>query len=369
MLKKFSLILIIIISFLAGSFLLPLKTDVQLPPAIAYTPAELSKSSDEQKNIDVYKNAAPGVVYISTVVLTVDPFDMFSHYKQQEGSGSGVIIDSVQGIVLTNLHVIQDAAKISILVKDGQSYSAKLLGFDAEYDLAVLRFKEIPENLVEVPFGDSAKLEVGQNVLAIGNPFGLNKTLTTGIISSLDRTIRRADGDLFKGLIQTDAAINPGNSGGPLLDTSGQLIGLNTAILSQSGDSAGIGFAVPVNKIKKVLPELIATGKILRPYIGWLVSDTNQGPMIRRVQKDSPAEKAGVVPIERFVRQGFLQGFIRNYDEADIIISVNGIPVSNQEEIEDLVIESEKNIEFEFVLRKGNRQGPERKVLIKPDLK
>jgi len=223
------------------------------------------RSVEEEQTIQIYKSANESVVFITTITMAIDPLDFFQELRPREGTGSGIIVDASRGIIITNLHVIKDAHRIEIILSDGRSHAARLVGYDEEYDLAVLQLSEPPQGLVDLEFADSARLEIGQRVLAIGNPFGLNRTLTTGIVSSLERTVRSPGGIIMKGLIQTDAAINPGNSGGPLLDMEGRLIGINTAILSQSGDSAGIGFAVPINQIKRVLPELIATGKVLRP--------------------------------------------------------------------------------------------------------
>lgn len=326
------------------------------------------RSETEERTIRVYKETNEAVVFITTISLTVDPFDLFLEVEPREGTGSGVIVDARRGIILTNLHVIQDADKIEISTAHGQSYHARLLGFDKELDIAVLELHNSPANLVAVDLGDSSRIAVGQQVLAIGNPFALNRTLTSGIISSLDRTVKNPNGFLMKGLIQIDAAINPGNSGGPLLDMDGRMIGLNTAILSRSGDSAGIGFAVPVNDIHRVLPELIATGKVLRPKIGWILVDTNQGPMVRRVIEGGPAEEAGIQPIERRVNEAFRQGFVRDFDRADLLVKVNGNPVESVDEVQNLVSSSDPKKAIMFTLRKGGLRGPEREVSIKPML-
>ncbi|MCO6432142.1 MAG: trypsin-like peptidase domain-containing protein [Deltaproteobacteria bacterium] len=324
------------------------------------------RTDEEERTIQIYKSSSNAVVFISTITFEVDPFDAFMDVKPREGTGSGFIIDAKRGIILTNLHVLQAAQKIEIILEDGQDHKARLLGFDQEYDIAVLQLVDPPKDLVSLKFGDSSKVEVGQRVLAIGNPFGLNRSLTTGIISSLDRSVKSPNGNVMKGLIQTDAAINPGNSGGPLLDMEGRIIGINTAILSQSGDSSGIGFAIPINQIKRVLPELIATGKVLRAKMGWVLVDTNQGPMVRRVAKGSPAEVAGVTPIERIVENVFRLGYVRDFDRADLIYEVNGKRVRTKDEVEDLVAQSNPREPITFTLRRGGAKGEERKVAIKP---
>lgn len=336
----------------------------EIPPATQIA----RRTQEEQQTIDAYKNTNSAVVFISTVSLSFDPYEVFPEIRPREGSGSGFIIDSKRGIILTNLHVIQDAQKIEILLDNGQSYRAKLLGYDQEYDIAVLQIVDPPSSLTALTFADSAKVEVGQRVLAIGNPFGLNRSLTTGIVSSLDRTVKSPSGNILKGMIQTDAAINPGNSGGPLLDMEGRIIGINTAILSQSGDSAGIGFATPINQIKRVLPELIATGKVLRPKIGWMLVDSNQGPLVARIVPGGPADSAGINPLERIVENVFRRGYVRDFERADLIYAVNGVRVRSKEDVEDAIQQSDPRKSIVFTMRLGGINGKERRVSIKPEL-
>src|SRR6266550_3797935 len=232
------------------------------------TPANItdpSLATDEQNNIEVYKAVSPGVVYIQSTTTVRDFFGMFS--RPQEGAGSGSIIDE-QGDILTNFHVIADTEKLTVSFGSGKTYAAKVVGKDPDTDLAVIRLLETPkEPLTIVPLGDSDKLIVGQKVLAIGNPFGLDRTLTTGVISGLQRPIRAENGRQIEGAIQTDASINPGNSGGPLLDSHGRMIGINSQIESPSGASAGVGFAIPVNIAKRIVPQLVKNGAVLRPNL------------------------------------------------------------------------------------------------------
>lgn len=328
-----------------------------------------SRTREEEQTIKVYKTASQAVVFITTISLTVDPSDIFLEVQPTEGSGSGIIVDAAKGIVLTNLHVVQDAQQIQVALLDGRTFQAHRIGFDKEFDIAVIRLVNPPKNLVSLDFSDSSKVEVGQRVLAIGNPFGLGGTLTTGIVSSLDRTVKSPTGTVMRGLIQTDAAINPGNSGGPLLDGDGRVIGINTAILSQSGDSAGIGFAVPINQIRRVLPELIATGKVLRPKMGWRLVDTTQGPMILRLLEGAPAHLAGLQPIERRVDQVYVKGYIRDFDRADLIIKVNGKAVSTSDEVDGMVQQSAPGTEISLTVRRGGRTGPEREIKVTPVLR
>ena len=261
-----------------------------------------SVTEDEKNNIAVYEKVADGVVNITSTAIQMDFF--FSAFPAQ-GSGSGSIIDT-KGHILTNHHVVANAQKLEVTLADGSKWSAKLIGSDPDSDLAVIKIDAPKEKLKVIPMGDSKNLRIGQKVLAIGNPFGLERTLTTGIISSLGRTIRSEVGTLMEDIIQTDAAINPGNSGGPLLSSEGEIIGINSAIISPSGGSVGIGFAIPINTAKKVVPQLIAKGYVSYPWIGatiqslipeiakYLKINVERGAMIAAVEKGGPADKAGL---------------------------------------------------------------------------
>lgn len=347
-----------------------LATLLALTPAYVFAEDEIApRSPEEDRYITVYRETNESVVFITTTTNTIDPFEVVPRVRPEEGTGSGIVVDGPKGIILTNYHVIQSADKIQITLGNGRSYAARLVGLDPADDLAVLQIRNPPEELKAIPFANSSKLEVGQKVLAIGNPFGLNRTLTVGIVSSLNRTIKSPTGRLMKGLIQTDAAINPGNSGGALLDMAGRLIGVNSAILSQSGDSAGIGFAVPINLIRKVLPELVATGKVSRPELGWVLVDTSQGPMVYRVFPETPAAQAGIQPILRRVDSVFVQGFVRDFERADLIYSINGKRVASKEEVEDFVESSTAREPVVIVLKRGGSAGPEREVRLKPEFR
>lgn len=326
-----------------------------------------SRSAEEQRTIDVYRGVNEAVVFITTITLTYDPFEFFMDYQPREGTGSGVVVDARRGIILTNNHVIGDAHRIEVTLADGNNYKASLVGSDPETDIGVIQIVNPPPTLTAATFGDSANLEIGQRVLAIGNPFGLTRTLTQGIVSSLDRTVKSPTGSILRGLIQTDAAINPGNSGGPLLDADGRLVGINTAILSQSGDSAGIGFAIPIDGIRKVLPELIRTGKIARPFLGWALVDTNQGPMIFRTQAGGPADKAGLVAIERRVADVFLRGVVRDPNGADLIVAVNDQAVADRSQVDDFVKQNTPPDQpIRLRVRRGGKRGREREVVVRP---
>lgn len=223
-----------------------------------------SAVSDEQNNIEVYRTLSPGVAFINTTSYTQN---FWGDVEEGRGNGSGSVIDT-SGNILTNYHVIEGAQKLTVSFGGEKTYTASVVGGDPDTDLAVIRLDEPPSGLTVIPLGDSDKLVVGQKVLAIGNPFGLDRTLTTGVISGLQRPIRARNGRPIDAAIQTDASINPGNSGGPLLDKLGRMIGINSQILSPAGGSVGVGFAIPVNTARRVVPQLIQFGEVRRPRLG-----------------------------------------------------------------------------------------------------
>ncbi|MCI5064237.1 trypsin-like peptidase domain-containing protein [bacterium] len=322
---------------------------------------------EERQTIEVYKRTKDAVVFISTESMSGDVLSSGGN-SSIKGAGAGFVIDEEKRIVVTSLHVISDAKAMKILLSDGKTYPARLLGHDPEYDVAILQLLDGPEKLVSIPFGNSRKLEVGQRVLAIGNPHGLARTLTSGIISSLHRTVRSPHNTVMSDLIQTDAALNPGSSGGPLLNSRGELIGMNVAILSQSGDSAGISFAIPIHRIRRVLPELVATGKVLRPRVGWLLVNTNQGPLVRRVRDGGPADEAGVQPLEREVGTPFQGGFRQDFQQADLIRRIQGKVVHTEEDVDRLVLSARRGEPITVELQRGGKGGPVRTVVLKPVL-
>ena len=304
--------------------------NVNSPPPIS----DPSMASDEENNIEVYKAVSPGVVYIQSTTTVTDFLGMYS--QAREGAGSGSVIDD-QGNILTNYHVIADAEKLTVSFGGGKTYAARVVGRDPDTDLAVIRLVERPAEAVTiVPMGDSDKLVVGQKVLAIGNPFGLDRTLTTGGMSGLQRPMRSQNRKQFEGAIQTDASINPGNSGGPLLDSHGRMIGINSQIESPSGASAGVGFAIPINIAKRIVPELVRNGAIQRPKLGIIPRDvetlTSQvempvsyGVLIWQIQPGGPAASAG------------LRGMARTDDGSielgDIIVGVDGEKINDNDEL------------------------------------
>ena len=293
-------------------------------------------ASDERNTIEIFELASPSVVYISTRQRVIDLWtrDVSSVPR---GTGSGFFWDDM-GHVVTNNHVVEGASEANVRLNDGRSYRAALVGSSPAHDLAVLRIRVPFDRPPPVPVGTSSDLKVGQKVFAIGNPFGLDYTLTSGIVSALDRSLAEENGTTIDHLIQTDAAINPGNSGGPLLDSAGRLIGINTAIYSPSGAYAGIGFAVPVDTVNRVVPQLIAQGKYIRPGLGIAVDEAInraltrelgiEGVLVLRVEPGSSAEAAGLAGA-RMSREGDLipgdviQSFDgRRVESADDLISM-----------------------------------------------
>lgn len=268
---------------------------------LGITPA-WTMTEDERNNIDIYERLSPGVVNITSTVLE---HDFFFNVVPRQGTGSGTVIDA-QGYILTNHHVIEDARKLEVTLANGKKYPAKLIGSDPDSDVAVVKIDPKRETLAVIPMGTSANLKVGQKVVAIGNPFGLAQTLTTGVISSIGRSLRASNGSLLEDIIQTDASINPGNSGGPLIDSSGKMIGINTAIFSPTGANVGIGFAIPIDTARTVLQELIDKGYYAYPWIGAsmrtltaslaeaLKLPVSSGAMIVETSPRGPADRAGL---------------------------------------------------------------------------
>ncbi|MDT8448512.1 MAG: trypsin-like peptidase domain-containing protein [bacterium] len=289
---------------------------------------------DERNNIEVFERVHPSVVFVTNSTLKQN---MFSLNVQEipSGAGTGFIWDK-SGLIVTNFHVIQNADAIRITLADQSSYLAKLIGVAPDKDLALLRIEAEPDKLVPIERGDSNALQVGRKVLAIGNPFGLDATLTVGVVSALDREIKSLSNRSIKGVIQTDAAINPGNSGGPLLDSQGRLVGVNTQILSPSGASSGIGFAIPVATVNKIVPELIKYGRIMRPVMGLsLLADAIakrygiKGVVVGQVYPGGPAARAGMRGLQRDPRGVILLG--------DVILKAEGQVINSQDDLLSLL--------------------------------
>jgi S1-C subfamily serine protease len=319
--------------------------------AVAFTP-------DEEINIRVYRAASPAVVNITTIAVA---YDFFLNPLPKEGTGSGAIIDR-SGHILTNFHVIDGARRLEVTLADGSKWPARPVGADPSNDLAVIKIDAPVEKLTVIPLGDSSKLLVGQKVLVIGNPFGLDRTLTVGIVSSVGRSIRADNGQLIRGIIQTDAAINPGNSGGPVLNSSGEVIGVSTAIFSPSGGSVGVGFAVPINTAKRIISELINRGYVARPYLGIagheivpalvqaLRLPVKEGIMVVEVTPGSPAQRAGIRGGDRAVQVGNMIVRVGG----DIITEVDQVKVRTFEELSDFIDAKQPG---DTVALTFNRQG------------
>ncbi len=325
-------------------------------PTTQYTPEELT-------NIRVYEAANRGVVNINTKFESYERFFAMMIPTPGQGSGSGAVIDR-QGHILTNFHVVENAEEIEVTLGGGKQRPAKLIGHDAEHDIAILKVDASPDELYPIAFGTSDNLRVGQRVYALGNPFGLEGSITTGIISALNRTLpSRVPNRELQSIIQTDAALNPGNSGGPLLDTSGRIIGMNVAIATKSGQNAGLGFAIPINRIARFIPELIATGKITRPDIGIIaVMETDKGLQIVGTNQDGPAAKSGLRGwriVKQQVRRGpFVQTQQKQDREyADRIIAVDGLPVETGNSLIEAIEGHKPGDRIVLtILREGKRQ-------------
>ena len=295
-------------------------------------PTELTE--EELATISVFEKATRSVVFIANTARQRDPWS-FNLFEVPQGSGSGFIWNK-QGHVVTNFHVVYGADAIIVTLGDRTEYKAKVVGADPDHDLAVLHIQAPETALQPITIGNSQALRVGQKVLAIGNPFGLDHTLTTGVVSALGRTIKSMTNRTIEGVIQTDAAINPGNSGGPLLDGMGRLIGVNTQIMSPSGAFAGIGFAVPGDTVTRIVPELIKHGKLIRPGLGIsLVPDAMarrwgvQGLIIGKIGRGSAAERAGL--------RGARETAMGRIEVGDVIVAVDGKAIETIDDLLDVM--------------------------------
>lgn len=289
------------------------------------------KTDDEANNIEVFKSASPSVVNITNSRLVRSRYSL-NPQEVPQGSGTGFIWNA-EGYIVTNFHVVQQASRVTVTLQNGSSYDATAIGVDRDKDLAVLKIDAPDVALVPVTLGDSALLEVGRKVIAIGNPFGLDTTMTVGVVSALGREIDSMSRRKIRDVIQTDAAINPGNSGGPLLNSLGQLVGVNTAIYSPSGASSGIGFAIPVNTVKRIVPELIEFGRVQTPILGIIQiprPDYYQqlwgidGVIVLDVTEGGGPERLGMRGLSR-LRRG-------NIQLGDVIFEIDGQAVSNEDD-------------------------------------
>lgn len=316
-------------------------------------------AADELQQIELFKRLSPSVVHITTLELQRDFFNR-AVGQVPRGTGTGFVWDAA-GHIVTNFHVIQGGSAATVTLSDQSTHRAQLVGAFPDRDLAVLKIDAPRDKLPAIPIGSSRELQVGQKVFAIGNPFGLDQTLTTGIVSALNREIESFNSRSIRGVIQTDAAINPGNSGGPLLDSAGRLIGVNTQIASPSGASAGIGFAIPVDEVNRVVPRLIRDGRITRPTLGvGAASEQIQralrlpdGVALVQVSPGGPAARAGLQPFSR-ARDGSIVA-------GDIIVAINDEPVAS---LDDMLTLLERRQPGDSVTLSVSRNGRGRKVQV-----
>jgi S1-C subfamily serine protease len=309
-------------------------------------------AADELANIELFRRTSPSVVHITSLGVQRDFFSL-NVQQVPRGTGTGFVWDD-SGHIVTNFHVIQGANGARVTLADQTSYDATMVGAFADRDLAVLRIEAPKAKLPPIALGSSRDLQVGQRVYAIGNPFGLDQTLTTGLVSALNREIESFNNRTIRGVIQTDAAINPGNSGGPLLDSVGRLIGVNTQIASPSGASAGIGFAIPVDEVNRIVPRLIRDGRFVRPAIGVSAGPAGlqqalklpKGVAVVDVGRGTPAARAGLQPFRRGNRGEVLPG--------DVITAINGEPVND---FDDMLTALERRQPGETVTLSVWREG------------
>lgn len=308
-------------------------------PARRAAPADDGLLPEERVSIDVYQRVNRSVVNITTLTVRAD---FFFREVPAEGSGSGSVLDKA-GHILTNQHVVDGAREVMVTLHDGNSYEARLVGQDPVSDIAVLKIDAPAETLFPLSIGDSSRLRVGQKIYAIGNPFGLERTMTTGIISSLNRSLPSRTGRLMKQIIQLDAALNRGNSGGPLLNSRGELIGVNTAIASSTGENTGVGFAIPANTVRRVVPQLIENGRVIRPDLGITrVMETEEGLLVATLSERGPAEQAGIrgftIIREKRRRGPFVYEQTRiDRSTADLIVACDGEKIATVDDLLTIV--------------------------------
>lgn len=312
-------------------------------------------TDDETNNIDVFKQSSASVVNITNSRLVRSPYSL-NPQSVPQGSGTGFVW-SEEGYIVTNYHVVQQANRVTVTLQDGSTYDARAVGLDPDKDLAVLKIDAENVELVPVQLGDSGLLEVGRKVIAIGNPFGLDTTMTVGIVSALGREIDSVSRRKIRDVIQTDAAINPGNSGGPLLNSLGQLVGVNTAIYSPSGASSGIGFAIPVNTVKRVVPELIAYGRVQTPILG--ITPIPQPDYYRRLWGIDGVIVMGTVPNTDPDRQG-MRGLSRSQrgriQLGDVIVEIDGQAVMNENDYADVMEQHRPGDTVEVITLRDNQR-------------
>ncbi len=363
LLRSVRVLLYVLIGVLVLMFLLPrlqnLWISLTAEPRAVTPRGELAAA--EKTNIEIFREASPSVVFITSLADRINVWTR-DIARIPRGTGSGFLWDR-NGHIVTNYHVIEDASAVHIRLNDQRSYKAVFVGASPDHDLAVLRMPQVNDMPAALPIGTSHDLQVGQAMYAIGNPFGLDYTLTTGVVSALNRSLDNENGTAINGLIQTDAAINPGNSGGPLLDSAGRLVGINTAIYSPSGAYAGIGFAVPIDTVNRIVPQLIAHGRYQRPRLGITIDDRIseqvtakagvEGVVVIGVERGSAAEQAGLRGARIIDGSELLA--------SDIILSIDGEPIEDGEALLDLI--ERRRVGDSLALR-YLRDGVERQVQV-----
>lgn len=328
-------VLAVLLLLVAAALVFTVLRQRNIKPVTRYEPRAITLPSgdlgaDEKATIAVFENVSPSVVHITNIATRRDAFTM-DVTEIPRGTGSGFIWDE-QGHIVTNYHVIQGADTARVTLSDGSTYDGKVLGSAPDKDIAVVKIDAPHDKLPKVALGDSTELRVGQKVLAIGNPFGLDQTLTTGVISGLGREIKSVNQRTIYDVIQTDAPINPGNSGGPLLDTHGRVIGINTAIYSPTGSSAGIGFAVPASTINRMVPQILQYKRVIRPVMGVnLASDqvakalNVKGVIVQSVMAGGPAARAGLTGMTRAPDGGWVVG--------DVLVKIDGATLAKSDDL------------------------------------
>ncbi len=351
-----------------------IKTNqVASPEPISFSSHNSFDDPEERIVTSIYEKVSPAVVNIISTTMEIN-FFFWGDVFPREGQGSGVVIDS-RGYILTNNHVVKEADKIEVTLS-GAQLEAKLVGSDPYTDLAVIKVDDLPSDITPVRLGDSDHLRVGQRAIAIGNPFGLERTVTTGVISSLSRTLKTYGDFELRNIIQTDASINPGNSGGPLINSQGEVIGINTAIFSTTGGNQGIGFAIPVNTAKKVARDIISRGRVIRPWLGItggfpldetlgrvLKLPVNEGIVITNIVRNGPAHKAGL-------RAGDTRVLIRNrvfVIGGDIIVEIDGQKVDSADDIFSIPLEKDVGDTVEIVIYREKKRMTVRVTLEEGD--
>src|SRR5215469_3848336 len=321
---------------------------------------DASLTEEEAINVRIYREASPAVANILTKATE---YDFFMDAVPVEGAGSGFVIDP-KGYILTNYHVVAGAQTIEVILGDKSRYPAKFIGADQRNDVALIKIDPKGKQLVALPLGDSSKLQVGQKVLAIGDPFGFQSTLTTGVVSALGRTVQTSETTFIDAAIQTDASINRGNSGGPLIDTHGEVIGVNSAIYTPSGTAAGIGFAIPINTAKLIANDLITEGKVRRAYLGvqtipvagWLAEaldlPVQEGLLVEQTTKGGPAAAAGIRGGDRVAQAGMRRIMIGG----DVIVGIDGQKVANQFDIDYILNRKRPGDTVTITLYRGGKK-------------